>query len=727
MNEGLRKSGIGIVGDIPWGTHFCQFYQTSADLAEILVSYFRAGLENNEFCLWVTAPPLSEAEADAAMRNAIPDFQRYRDGGQIEIVSYADWYLKGGFFDSSRVLNGWVAKLAEATRRGFTGLRLTGNTFWLEKADWYDFLQYEEEINDFIGEFRMLALCTYSLDRCGAGEIIDVVNTHQFALAKREGTWALIESAERRQAEEALRQRTEELESLLDALPAMVWIGHDPECARITGNRLANELTGMAPGANLSRAPARGDGGMLKRLKEDGTEYDPDELPMRRAVARRRPVQDQMVDFRFPDGRRTQIVGNAVPLFNPGGKVRGVVGAFVDITRRRRAEEELRRRIALLDGITRVCREALACDTEERLGRFCLTIAETMTQSAFGFIAKRGADGGLRDIAISDAGRESCAMFGKTGHISPDADSKFRGLFGRVIRTGEAFFTNDPASHPERSGTPEGHPPLSAFLGVPLVHGGTMIGMVGLANREGGYRPEDVEVMDSLAVAITQVLVNKRAEEALRASLLEKDVLMRELAHRTKNNMQVVSSLIGMQALASGDGRVAEALTDTQDRIRALALVHEKLYRSRSLSSVNMKDYVTDLIQALLQAHAVGDGSVALSLDLEGLTFPIDAALHCGLIINELVSNSLKYAFPHARRGTISVALRRLGEETELSYRDDGPGLPRDLDLTRVKTLGLKLVCNLAVRQLRGTVEVLGDPATEFVFRFKSFSHLERT
>lgn len=728
MNDGLRKSGIEIVGDIPWGTHFCQFYQTQADLIDILVSYFRAGLENNEFCMWVTAHPLTEPEADAAMTKALPDFRRYRERGQIEIIPHTDWYLKEGVFDSRRVLNGWVAKLADASRRGFSGLRLTGNTFWLEKSDWGDFLQYEEEVNSFIGDYRMLALCTYSLDRCGAGEIIDVVNTHQFALAKRDGKWALIESAERRRAEEALRQRTEELESLLDALPAVVWIGHDPQCARITGNRLANELTGLAPGTNVSQtAAARGQGVPLTQMKEDGTEYGADELPMQRAVALRRPVQDQMIDLRLPDGRRAQLVGNAVPLFNPDGEVRGVVGAFVDITRRRRAEEELRRQLAILDGINRIFREALACDTEEQLGRFCLTIAETMTQSAYGFIAKRGADGRLHDIAISDPGWELCAMFDKKGHRRPPADFKIHGLYGRVFLTGESYYTNDPASHPDRIGPPEGHPPLSAFLGAPLVHGGTMIGMVGLANRKGGYRQEDVEVADSLAVAITQVLVNKRSEEALRASLLEKDVLMRELAHRTKNNMQVVSSLIGMQALASGDRKLTDALTDTQDRIRALALVHEKLYRSRSLSSVNMRDYVTDLAQALLKAHAVGDGSVALSLDLEALTFPIDAALHCGLIINELVSNSLKYAFPRGKHGTIFIALSRTGEETELRYRDDGPGLPRDLDLTRVKSLGLKLVCNLAVRQLRGTVDVQSDPTTEFVFRFKRFSHLERT
>ena len=227
-------------------------------------------------------------------------------------------------------------------------------------------------------------------------------------------------------------------------------------------------------------------------------------------------------------------------------------------------------------------------------------------------------------------------------------------------------------------------------------------------------------------------LVQERTEElaaankALKASLAEKDVLLRELAHRTKNNMQVISSMIDLQAGASADPTLAGALADTRDRIHAMALVHEKLYRSRDLSSVNMKDYMTDLVKALLRAHAVANGPVSLSLDLEGRSFPIDAALHCGLIINELVSNSLKYAFPQSKPGAIFLSLRRTGEETELRYRDDGPGLPRDLDLSRIKSLGLKLVYNLAVRQLRGTIELRRDPVTEFVFKFGSFAHMEK-
>ena len=164
----IRKTGIDILGDVPWGTHFCQFYQTKEDLIDILVPYFKAGLENNEFCMWVTSEPLSEKEAKEAMREALPDFDRYLKRGQIEIVPYEEWYLKEGTFNLQRVLNAWIDKHNQALAQDYDGLRITGNTAWLEKRDWRNFTEYEEKINAVIGKYKMMAICTYSLDKCGA-------------------------------------------------------------------------------------------------------------------------------------------------------------------------------------------------------------------------------------------------------------------------------------------------------------------------------------------------------------------------------------------------------------------------------------------------------------------------------------------------------------------------------------------------------------------------------
>lgn len=217
---GPRKSGVEIIGDVSWGAHFCQFYETKQDLIDTLVPYFVAGLESNEFCMWVTSEPLGVEDATQALRESVPDIDRRMMEGQIEIIHHTDWYLLGGAFDGQRVLNGWVQKLEAALARGYEGLRLTGNTFWLEKDDWQDFTDYEEAVNSVIGSYRMLALCTYSVDKCGAGEIADVVANHEFAMMKRRGEWTIIENSTARQAKQALQTALDQLEATNEELVA---------------------------------------------------------------------------------------------------------------------------------------------------------------------------------------------------------------------------------------------------------------------------------------------------------------------------------------------------------------------------------------------------------------------------------------------------------------------------------------------------------------------------
>jgi PAS domain S-box-containing protein len=200
--EKNRKSGIDIVGNVPWGAHFCQFYRTKKDLIDILVPYFKAGLENNEFCMWVTSEPLMTEEAKAALKKVVKNLDDYIKNGQIEILDYTQWYTKSGKFEADKVLQGWVKKEEQAIKKGFDGLRLTGNTFWLEKKDWKKFADYEVAISNTIDKHRIIAICSYSLDKCGTSEVIDVVSTHQLSLIKRNNRWISVESAEKKKAEE---------------------------------------------------------------------------------------------------------------------------------------------------------------------------------------------------------------------------------------------------------------------------------------------------------------------------------------------------------------------------------------------------------------------------------------------------------------------------------------------------------------------------------------------
>ncbi len=214
----MRATGLDVIGDVPWGTHFCQFYEDECDLVDLLVPYFKAGLAQRELCMWITSAPLQVEEATAALVRAGVDVDACTRDGRLKILDHADWYLRGGVFDAGRVLHDWVAELEAARARGLEGLRLSGNTFWLERSLWDDFTEYEAAVDEVVGGLPMLALCTYSLRRCGAPEILDVMSNHAFALIKRAGRWQVIESGERRKIEASLRASEERYRSLFNGM-----------------------------------------------------------------------------------------------------------------------------------------------------------------------------------------------------------------------------------------------------------------------------------------------------------------------------------------------------------------------------------------------------------------------------------------------------------------------------------------------------------------------------
>ena len=160
VDEQLRPTGIGVVGDVPWGTHFFLFHETKEDLIDACVPYFRAGLESGEMCIWAIDDPLTEEEVRYCLRDAIPGFDDYFESRSIEIVRGREWYMTGADLDLERVTRGWKQKMERALNSGYAGLRLSADTAWLDKRDWKEFCEYEKEVNDSILDTPMLALCT---------------------------------------------------------------------------------------------------------------------------------------------------------------------------------------------------------------------------------------------------------------------------------------------------------------------------------------------------------------------------------------------------------------------------------------------------------------------------------------------------------------------------------------------------------------------------------------
>ncbi len=564
MSEILRKSGIDILGDVPCGTHFCQLYQTKEDLLDILVPYFKAGLENNEFCLWITASPQDAEEAKEALRKAVFNIEIYLEKGQIEIIPYTHGSANESISNSERVLNGWIEKLNKAQKSHFQGLRLSSNPFWLKKEDFNYLVDYEKKVDAVINDYQIMALCTYSLEMCNLTEVIDIVANHQFTLFKKEGKWERIENAGResimdnRRAKETLLQkeqcfslkpestlspageinnleladifdvqaiqslmddfytlahipigiidikgnilvgvgwqdicikfhrahpeackhciksdtklssgvspgeyklyrcennmwdiatpiivggqhvgniflgqfffedetldyelfrsqarrygfneeeyiatlekvprfsreavntimfffmklasiisqlgysniklakslaerntlvdalqesekreqaRSDELEAVLDAVPVAVFITHDPQVRKLTGNSLSYEWLRVPVGTNFSKSASDGEKPEFFKLLKNGREIPPENMPSQMAAAGI-DVDNYELDIVSADGEIRHVLGNARPLLDEQGNPRGSVSAFIDITERKKAEEALKK------------------------------------------------------------------------------------------------------------------------------------------------------------------------------------------------------------------------------------------------------------------------------------------------------------------------------------------------------------------------------------------------
>ena len=231
---------------------------------------------------------------------------------------------------------------------------------------------------------------------------------------------------------------------------------------------------------------------------------------------------------------------------------------------------------------------------------------------------------------------------------------------------------------------------------------------------------DDAGAVNGAVHIMYDVTERKRAEEQIRESLAEKEILLKEIHHRVKNNLQVIMSLLRHQSEYAQDPKIHDIFLESQSRIKAISFIHEKLYQSDNLAKIDLRDYISSLAKSLFRTYKVNTAQIHLAVDADDISLGVDAAIPCGLIINELVSNSLKHAFPDNRAGKIAITIRTVSAgEFELAVGDDGVGIPMDLDITHAKSLGLHLVTLLARNQLRGHIEMMRNGGTSFRIRFK--------
>ena len=246
----LRKTGLAIPDYLEWGSHICPFYESKGDLLELIVSYFRAGLEGNEVCIWVISDSLSLEDAKAAIRAAVPNLDLYMAKGQMEIIPDEQFYLIDGVFDSEAILDCCFKKEKETLASGYAGLRTVGNSFDLQNDRWEDWIAYENRLQEELAGHKIIAMCPHSLRRCTASQFLEAVESHDCAIVRRQGRWDCIDSKNSKQLLDRLFTKKKALAASIKK--ASFCLEHAADCiffinsnARITfANQKACEVLG---------------------------------------------------------------------------------------------------------------------------------------------------------------------------------------------------------------------------------------------------------------------------------------------------------------------------------------------------------------------------------------------------------------------------------------------------------------------------------------------------
>ena len=258
MADQLRKTGIDVLGDIPWGTHFCHFYQTKKDFVELLTAYFKTGLENNEYCLWAISNPFNVEKVMTSLKQSIPDFDDHLARRSFEIIPITESYLKDGKFNPKEIVNEWVRRLQNALDRGYDGIRIHGNKGWLEEEDWETYQQYEKELGRVVCNHRMIVLCTYPLTKSDASTFLDIVHLHGRVVSTRKGKWKILQDAEideikselqkqNKKLEMRVTQRTQELEETIRKLENEIGERKKVEAQLVKEQELTNQIFNSIP------------------------------------------------------------------------------------------------------------------------------------------------------------------------------------------------------------------------------------------------------------------------------------------------------------------------------------------------------------------------------------------------------------------------------------------------------------------------------------------------
>jgi PAS domain S-box-containing protein len=547
-----------------------------------------------------------------------------------------------------------------------------------------------------------------------------------YVFSPEKGKLALVlrDITERKQLEEKTRQRAEEMETIMEVAPVAILIGHDLQGNYITGNRMANELYNTEAGENILANLTQS-----IRFFYKGRELTASELPLQQATLKNKNVRDIEIDLLLPSGKWRTILASASPLHDVNGHVRGSVGSFINITERKEAETKLKE---TLDNLEKLVRER----TEE-------------LEKAYNSL-KESEKGLAEAQKMAHVGNWEWEIVTEKSYWSDELDR----IFGRSLQ--------------------EPHPTYEEFLSYvhpsdreyvdntakKAMKGKTYSIDYRIIRADGEERTvhmqsevifDDKNTPVRIKGIVQDITERKEVEEALQK--IEK-IRIKEIHHRIKNNLQVISSLLDLQAETFSKldvcktPDVVKAFMESQSRVISMALIHEELYKGDKIDTLDFSAYLRKLTAELFASYSPANKNISFKLDLEQIYLGMDTAIPLGIVVNELVSNSFKHAFTSKREGEILISLHKIetyaaknsisafknnisGQWKEcmekkdyhyiLEVSDSGKGIPEEIDIENSSSLGLQLV-HILVEQIDGCIELKRGKGTKFIIWFNEIA-----
>ncbi|MBU1109896.1 MAG: MEDS domain-containing protein [Candidatus Riflebacteria bacterium] len=683
--------------------HLCLIYKTQEEQFAAVFPFIKAGLERGEKCVYIADDNTAEAIFTGMLAAGL-DVKAALVAGKLAIVSKQETYLKEEYFDPDRMIAFLRRATDEAKAMGFSALRVTGEMTWVLGGDpgVERLMEYEAKLNYFLPENDALAVCQYNYNRFSPEVIKDVLSTHPLVIygggvyknynyippdeflgsknPAKEVDRFLACLISRAEAEAALQHSEARYLAIIEDQTELI-------CRYLPDGRLSfvNE-------AYLDYFGKRSQDILGKNFIPHIPEPDISKVKKRvKGITPETPIIDFQHRVIMPDGAVRFQRWTHRGIYSPDGCLIEYQGVGRDITEKENAELVFKVRARILEHSFKYPLDQFLQKTLDEI--------ESVCQSKCSFFHLVNADQSTLLLqAWSTSTLEICKIKEYDTHYS----FVKAGRWADCIKLRAAVIHNDYPSLQQRRGLPAGHARIIRELVVPVFRNDKFVAILGLANKESDYHDSDAALVTQVANLAWDIAERKLAETQIQNSLREKEILLKEIHHRVKNNLQVVCSLLNLQAKKNVNPEVRAILESSRDRVFSMALVHKELYQSPDLTHVSFKHYLQSLLVEIAATYK--QPHIKLSVEMADIAMDLNVAIPCGLIVNELVSNCFKHAFPGERAGTIQVGLKRNQDFFVLTVTDNGVGYPPDTDFSGTSSLGLQLV-NVLAKQINGTIE----------------------